>query len=441
MSDDRTRQWRFRVEEARLEGGSQYSGRSGHSGHKLIPPGYVRANPATTPKTPPESEASFASYIAPPPSKLSKVSSRARPPTAPMAPSKAPSTASGVKRPVEEVRGHSVWTGSDEHKGGDDGGPEGQSHRGSEGTIRSSHGSRRHDERTGEQPHRGDEGTVRSSHRSRRHDERTGEQSYRGGSPISSHKSRGDDDRPREQSHRGGSPISSHKSRRDDDRPRNPNHHEKPIKYDESDDGMPQGSRSMRGGDEPRESNPYADSVENDGRSRYDESINDGERSPGSTRTIKNTPGWRRKREPPSESKNSSRSVDGFYTRNKDGSSRPNNDGRDDNRSNIASESGSQRGDGRSRRGGEGSGGKDGKTSSGSVISKKSSKSGKDGGSNKGSSDNDIKTLVSDRHSEKGDGKKVAFSSADKNQAQPLEGIPEDRSDVEGSCYSEENKD
>ncbi|TGO40239.1 hypothetical protein BHYA_0040g00480 [Botrytis hyacinthi] len=156
---------------------------------------------------------------------------------------------------------------------------------------------------------------------------------------------------------------------------------------------MPQGSRSMRNGDEPRESCPHADSV-GDGNSHYVDSINDGERSPGSTRGIKNTRGWRREQKFPSEPKKGSRSVHGCFIRKKVGSSTPENDGRDDKNSERGGgrdDGGSQSG---SRRGGEGNDGRD--------------------------------------------GKKIAFSSANSNQAQPLDDIPEHPSNFGGSYYSDD---
>ncbi|TGO15372.1 hypothetical protein BTUL_0041g00570 [Botrytis tulipae] len=152
---------------------SQHSRRVSNAG----PPSYYSA---TMSKTPPGSvaalsEASFVSSSAPPSSKLSKLSSRQAPPTASMIHYKAPSKASEVPEKDERLRGHSAWNGSDVYAGGDDRGPGEQSHYGDRGSIQLGRGDDRIPQ---EQPHRRDSGSAKSYHGSTHGDRRTREQSH-----------------------------------------------------------------------------------------------------------------------------------------------------------------------------------------------------------------------------------------------------------------------
>ncbi|TGO51795.1 hypothetical protein BCON_0154g00150 [Botryotinia convoluta] len=152
----------------------------------------------------------------------------------------------------------------------------------------------------------------------------------------------------------------------------------------------------------PQESNPYGGSVGDDGRSRYAESVSDGERSPESIKTIKNPPGWKRGRKKTSRSVDDSKSTSVWVRDSKKYS-----------------------GDKRGQRGGERDGGRDGENPPRSMKDvKKSSESVKggenppgsvkDGGrdGNKGEADdrrkNDDRDPVNDRKSQKYDKKRSA---------------------------------
>ncbi|KAF7947657.1 hypothetical protein EAE96_008737 [Botrytis aclada] len=282
-----------------------------------------------------------------------------------------------------------------------------KSHRGGEGSLKTSSRESKGDD--DQSSHRGGGGSLKSSgHRSRGGYGDTENPSHHGDKGSS--KSKRNDAKPQGLPLRGGSPIPSHKSGQTEVQ----SYHEHEHEDDSSDDGMPEES--------------HAGSLGDDERPRYERSINDGERSPGPKQTEKTPRGYVRRRLNPSVPKQDPKSK-GAWTREKVGSSKSEkNDEGDDNRSKMGSKTGSTR----IKTGSETGSRRDGNTpsQSGKDGKRRSDSTQKKGSSKNGGEDDDDGTVVSEISS-KGDGRKVGFSDANEMQGSSLERIAEGSVDDE----------
>ncbi|THV54499.1 hypothetical protein BGAL_0025g00190 [Botrytis galanthina] len=388
-TDDRTQQWLLQVKQEERRERERERERE-----------RLERHPATTPRTPPRSVASFASSSAPRSSKPPKVSSRKAPSTTSTKPSKAPSN---VVKKDERLRGHSVWGGS-EYARGDDGEHDDQSRYEDAQPFQSGHRGR--DQKSRGQSHR--ERSPEPSDYSEEYDKRTirrsEEEGWCGEPTEMSYCSAENDRETVRQSDHGGSTRSYHRNR-DDREPR-----EKLPRGDresaKSNHGGTQGERKSR--KQPHREGSYREESPIPSNSGRGDNRGPREKLPrGDRESAKsNYGGTQGERESRKQAYREESPI-------------PSNSGRGDNRRRDREQSHNK------------DEGRDGKPPSKSGRNSiKPEKPITDGGSD---------DSRSRREGDRGrDGEKNAYSGADKNQAQPLNDIPESCDDSSGSSYSDD---